>query len=290
MKELVIISGKGGTGKTSIVASFAALAKQKLMVDCDVDAADLHLVLTPTVEKREEFIGGKVAQLDGENCTGCGVCMEVCRFDAVEVKQGDVYTIDEISCEGCGVCALSCPVEAISMEDAVSGEWFISATRHGPMIHGKLGVGGENSGKMVALLREQAKQLAEREGLELIIVDGSPGIGCAVIASITGADQVLIVAEPTVTAIHDLRRVSELARNFKIPTALCINKWEINPDLSAQIEAECAETGIQFVGKIPYDPAVVGAQLEALTVVEFAQGALPDAIGEVWKKTRQAME
>ena len=222
MKEIVVISGKGGTGKTSIVASFAALANNAVLADCDVDAADLHLVLEPDVKETHDFSGGKLASVITEKCTGCGRCEEVCNFDAA-VFNGPpndmvekTYTIDSIACDGCSVCAHYCPVDAIEFKDAINGQWFISNTRFGPMVHARLGIAQENSGKLVSLIRKQSKQIAAEQNRDLIIVDGSPGIGCPVIASITGADLVLVVTEPSISGQHDLDRVIELTEHFKI--------------------------------------------------------------------------
>ncbi|GAH53639.1 unnamed protein product, partial [marine sediment metagenome] len=228
MKELVIVSGKGGTGKTSVVAAFAALAESKVLADCDVDAADLHLVLEPTILTREDFSGGSCARIEAENCTACGKCQEVCRFEAIScngpANEGveKTYSVDPIACEGCGVCSLVCPTEAVIFEPVVNGQWYISETRHGPMVHAKLGIAQENSGKLVSLVRNQAKKIAEEQALNLVIIDGSPGIGCPVIASITGADLVLVVTEPTLSGQHDLERVSQLTRHFGIKTLVSV--------------------------------------------------------------------
>ncbi len=295
MKEIVVISGKGGTGKTSVVASFAALAANKVLADCDVDAADLYLVLEPKIEFREEFSGGKQARILPEKCTNCGTCYDVCRFDAVKRlsdtgKTKDVdYKIDPISCEGCGVCARACPAEAIAFEPVVNGEWYISSTRHGPMVHAKLGIAEENSGKLVTLVRNQAKMLAEERGLSLIIVDGSPGIGCPVIASISGADLVLVVTEPTLSGLHDLGRVSELTRHFGIPTVVCINKWDLNPEITQQIEVNARSENVRVVGKIRYDKGVTKAQIMKTSVVEYTGGAVAEDIKALWKHVTYAL-
>jgi len=243
-KELVMISGKGGTGKTSIVASFAALAEKAVLADCDVDAADLHLVLDPKTVERKKFSGGSRATIQAELCTACGKCEEICRFDAVcfdgppNGAVDETCRIDPIACEGCGVCARFCPANAIGFGPVVNGEWFISQIRHGSMVHAKLGVAEENSGKLVSLVRTQAKKIAEDRNLDLVLIDGSPGIGCPVIASIAGADIALVVTEPTLSGLHDLRRVIDLTRHFGIGTLVCINKWDLNEDIAAQIEAQ----------------------------------------------------
>jgi len=287
MKELVVISGKGGTGKTSLVASFAALAEEKVLADCDVDAADLHLVLEPKTLHRENFCGGKTARILSDKCTACGRCQEVCRFDAVEENDeptaGHGFSINPVACEGCGVCVWNCPEEAIAFEDAINGEWFISETRCGPMVHARLGIAEENSGKLVSLVRNQAKQLAETRDLNLIIVDGSPGIGCPVIASITGANMVLVVTEPTLSGKHDLERVAELTRHFAIPTVVCINKWDLYPKIAHEIEQEAQGQDMKVVGMVRYDKAITKAQVVGSSVVEYTGGAVAEDIKSLWR-------
>jgi MinD superfamily P-loop ATPase len=283
MKELVVISGKGGTGKTSIVAAFAALAKNAVLADCDVDAADLHLVLEPDIKQTHDFSGGRRASILTEKCTGCGRCEEVCNFDAVNKNAADkTYTIDPVSCEGCKVCVEFCPANAIEFKDAVNGRWFISDTRFGPMVHAKLGIAEENSGKLVTLIRKQAKRIAAEQNKNLIIADGSPGIGCPVIASITGADLALIVTEPTLSGQHDLDRVVELTGHFRIPTAVCINKYDINPQITEAIEKSAGEKNVRVTGKIAYDVAVTKAQIAAKTIVEYSSDGLKDQIVSLW--------
>jgi MinD superfamily P-loop ATPase len=288
MKELVVISGKGGTGKTSIVASFAALAENKVLADCDVDAADLHLVLEPEIEYTEDFSGGKQAKIIKERCNSCGQCYDSCRFDAIK-RSADLdevvtinYRIDPISCEGCGVCARVCPQVAIEFKPAINGQWFRSRTRHGPMVHAKLGVAQENSGKLVTLVRNQAKKIAEEKNLELVIIDGSPGIGCPVIASITGADLVLVVTEPTQSGLHDLERVVELTRHFGIETMVCINKWDLNPDITLDIEAQAQEWQVKVAGRIRYNDAVTEAQIKKLSVVEYSTNGIAQDMRKLW--------
>ena len=289
MKEIVVISGKGGTGKTSIVASFAALAEGAVLADCDVDAADLHLLLQPDIKQSHDFSGGKVASVITEKCIGCGKCEEVCNFDAAIFNGpandvvGITYTIDSIACEGCGVCVQFCPVDAIEFKDAINGKWFVSDTRFGPMLHAKLGIAEENSGKLVSLIRKEAKRIAAEQSKDLIIVDGSPGIGCPVIASITGADLVLAVTEPTIAAQHDLDRVAELTEHFKIPTVVCINKYDINVKIAKAIEKEALERNLKVVGKIAYDIAVTKAQIAARSIVEYSNNGLKDQIVSLWE-------
>ncbi len=293
MKELVVISGKGGTGKTSIVASFAALAEKAVLADCDVDAADLHLVLEPTIQQREAFSGGSMAKVLEDRCTGCGRCMELCRYDAVRGKQLDerkVYTIDPISCEGCGVCAHFCPEKAIDFSPAQNGEWYISDTRHGPMVHARLGVAEENSGKLVTVVRRAAQELGDEKGYAWGLVDGSPGVGCPVIASITGASLVLIVTEPTLSGMHDLKRVAQLTKRFGIATLLCINKYDLNPALAEGIIAAAASMSISVVGKVRYDTAFTQSQIQGKTLVEFSDGAAAQDVRALWDNVYAVMQ
>ena len=289
MKEIVVISGKGGTGKTSIVAAFAALADNAALADCDVDAADLHLILKPTIKESRDFAGGKRASILSEKCIGCGKCKDVCHFDALkfngvanEIVQ-KTYTVDLISCEGCGVCTWFCPVDAIEFKYTVNGQWFISETRFGPMVHAKLGIAEENSGKLVSLIRKEAKEIALQQNKELIIVDGSPGIGCPVIASIGGADSVLIVTEPTLSAQHDFGRVVKLANHFKIPAAVCINKFDINHNIAKEIALQAEELNIPVAGRIAYDESVTKAQVIAESIVEYFSNTISEQIKSLWK-------
>ncbi len=296
MKELVLISGKGGTGKTSLVACFAALAENKVLADCDVDAADLHLVLDTRVGHTEPFQGGKKASIIEDLCTGCGECERVCRFDAVSMDAGGdknvpgTFQIDPIGCEGCGVCVQVCPAEAIEFKEVVNGEWFISETRHGPMVHARLGIAEGNSGKLVSLVRSQARGIALKKDLDLVLIDGPPGIGCPVIASITGTDLVVAVTEPTLSGLHDLERVRQLASHFGIATVACINKYDLNPEISSQIEQHCSETGVEIVGRIPYDNAVTRAQIQKTSVVEYSNGFISHEIRRMWERVEQLLE
>lgn len=287
MKELVVISGKGGTGKTSIVASLATLAQNKVMVDCDVDAADLHLILNPEIEKTTEFYSGKSAEIDPDICVKCGRCIEVCRFDAIS----DDFVIDGIKCEGCGTCFYQCPAHAVKFESVKSGEWFESNTRFGKLVHAKLGIAEENSGKLVSEIRNHARLVAYRNKNDLIIVDGSPGIGCPVIASISGAHLVVIVTEPTLSGWHDAERVFELTKHFNIPASLCINKYDLNPDISSQIEGYCKEKNIEIVGKIPYDKVFTNAMINEESIIEYQpEGEVASKIRNVWQKITEKLE
>ena len=284
MKEVVVLSGKGGTGKTSIAGCFAALASNKALADCDVDAADLHLLLQPIDKQNEEFWSGQVACIDETTCTLCGLCQEQCRFDAIHD-----FKISRVSCEGCGFCARICPVDAITMQDNMAGHWYISDTRYGPLVHARLGIAQENSGKLVAMVRQQARKIAEEEGFSTIITDGPPGIGCPVISSLSGADLALLVTEPTVSGVHDLGRVIEVCRHFKVPTVVCINKSDINEQKSSQIEEHCAGIGISVAGKIPFDTAVNRAVARGVPVVECDDGPAASEIRHLWKNVESLL-
>lgn len=293
MKELVVVSGKGGTGKTSIVAAFAALGGKKVFADCDVDAADLHLILNPEVKHSETFSGGHEAVIRQADCIACGACLAWCRYDAVQRHGGadkDTFTIDPFSCEGCGVCVEFCPVKAIDFPQRTSGEWFVSDTRHGPMVHARLGIAEENSGKLVALVRKHAANIATAGAFDLVLVDGPPGIGCPVIASIAGSSLVLAVTEPTLSGLHDLRRVVALTLHFHIPVTVCINKADINPEMAAEIRRYCAENSLEVVGELPYDQVVTQAQLAAVSVVEYSDSSVSVGISHMWAKLLSALE
>ena len=293
MREIVVISGKGGTGKTSLTASFAALANKCVLADCDVDAADLHLILQPKTMHKEDFTGGYEARILQDECIQCGNCHELCRFDGViqndspETQSGYPYEIDAISCEGCGVCAYFCPEQAIEMIQPVRGELYISNTRYGPMVHARLGIAADNSGKLVALVRNNARKVAKDKGLNLIIIDGSPGVGCPVISSLTGADLALIVTEPTVSGIHDLERIAELTRHFRIPTAVCINKWDLNSEMTENIINFANAENIKVLGKIRYDNMFTKAQIMGASVVEYSGGAVAGEIIQLWERLEE---
>ncbi len=285
MKELVVLSGKGGTGKTSIVGSLAVLAERKVLADCDVDAADLHLLLNPSVKEQTEFWSGQTAHIDRDRCIECGLCQDLCRFDAIKD-----YTVDPISCEGCGLCYQVCPVEAITMKESLSGQWFISETKYGPLVHARLGIAQENSGKLVAQVRQQAKQIAEEQNLEYIISDGPPGIGCPVISSLSGAKLALLVTEPTLSGIHDLERAFGICRHFGIPAVVCINKYDLNEDNSRQIESYCARQGISVTSKIPFDNVVTEALVHGVPVVEYSTDSVSQEIEKLWHDISRTLE
>lgn len=269
MKELVIISGKGGTGKTSLMAAFASLAEKKVLCDADVDAADLHLIMNPKVIRQTDFQSGNTAVIKNEHCTGCGLCRQLCRWNAIN----DDYVVNSIDCEGCGVCVYFCPEDAIDFPENTCGKWFVSDTRFGPMVHARLGIAEENSGKLVTLVRREAGKLAGKKHLDLILTDGPPGVGCPVIASIGGAAAVLIVAEPTVSGIHDMERVAQLAAHFKVPAMVCVNKFDLNLELTRDIEQYAAENNITFMGRIAFDPIFTSAMVQAKNIFEYSNGS-----------------
>jgi MinD superfamily P-loop ATPase len=279
IKQLAIVSGKGGTGKTTIVAAFASLAKNKVMVDCDVDAADLHLLLHPRVLKQEKYFGGRSPHVDLEKCTQCGLCTEVCRFNAI-----DNGILDPISCEGCGFCGHICPENAITMEEIFSGDWFISETSYGPFVHARLGIGEENSGKLVTIVRKKAVEIAKEKNLGLILIDGPPGIGCPVTASLTGVDLVLAITEPTLSGIHDLKRILKLSDHFKIPSMVCINKFDINLENTQQITSYCESNGSRLIGKIPYEPKIVEALVRRKTLIEYPCNGVQGIVHRMWEE------
>ena len=279
IKQLAIVSGKGGTGKTTIAAAFASLAKNKVMVDCDVDAADLYLLLRPKVLKQEKYFGGRSPRVDLDKCTQCGLCTEVCRFHAIQNG-----VVDYVSCEGCGFCSHICPEDAITMEEAFSGDWFVSDTPYGPFVHARLGIGEENSGKLVTVVRKKATEITKEKGLDLILIDGPPGIGCPVTASMTGVDLVLAVTEPTLSGIHDLERILKLAEHFKIPSAVCINKFDINLENTDRIAAYCEKNGSKIIGKIPYEPKVVEALVNRKTVMEYPCNEIQGIVHRMWEE------
>jgi MinD superfamily P-loop ATPase len=288
MKEIVVISGKGGTGKTSVTASFAYLGGQDVIVaDCDVDAADMHLLMQPDFRQSEDFYSGQLAVIDSERCTNCGACAEVCRFDAIPEVDGN-YTIDALNCEGCGYCPRVCPEEAIKMEDRNVGKWYVSTIKTGStMVHARLGIGAENSGKLVAKVKNEAKALAEKNGKKYIIVDGSPGVGCPVVSSLSGAHFVILVTEPTVSGLHDLKRVHELVKKFSIPAGCIINKADLNPQIAEQIVTYLNHEKIVHLSNLPYDETFTEAMVNGQTIIEFNKNHLSDILTESWEQIKQ---
>jgi MinD superfamily P-loop ATPase len=281
INELVIISGKGGTGKTSLMAAFASLAENKVLCDADVDAADLHLITSPEVLLRKDFQAGNTAVINKDLCTECGLCREMCRWDAI----GDAYEVNSIGCEGCGVCVHFCPETAIEFPEKTCGEWFVSDTRCGPMVHARLGIAEENSGKLVTLVRQEARKLAGDRNMGLILTDGPPGVGCPVIASMGGASAVLIVTEPTVSGKHDMERVAQLAAHFNIPALICVNKFDFNLELTQEMENYAGEKGIACLGRIPFDPVFTKAMIQAQTILEYNTGSKAgQAVKDIWRR------
>ena len=288
MKEIVVISGKGGTGKTSVTASLAVLAgSDTIVADCDVDAADMHLLMKPTIEKSENFFSGVIAKIDEDKCTNCGMCADICRFNAIPVIN-DQHIINTLNCEGCGYCEKVCPVEAISMNEQNVGDWYISKTRvENTLVHAKLGIGAENSGKLVAKVKNEAKRLAEENKKDFIIVDGSPGIGCPVVSSLSGAHFVVLVTEPSLSGLHDLKRVYELVKKFNLKAGCIINKYDINKDVTNDIIQFLNEESIEHIANLPYDENFTKAMTFGKTIVEFDQGELKDLIVSSWEKIKE---
>ncbi|MDB4303771.1 P-loop NTPase [Desulfosarcina sp.] len=283
MKQILVISGKGGTGKTVITSAFASLVENKVMVDCDVDAADLHILLQPEIKEWHVFKSGYAAMIDQDLCLQCGKCIDACRFDAIVRKNGAV-DIDPVSCEGCGFCSIVCPQKAIRLKENEAGEWYVSQTRFGEMVHAKLGIAEENSGKLVSQVRKKAQECAQKVNAEWIIIDGSPGIGCPVIASLSGVDLAVVVTEPTMSGLHDADRVIQVARHFKVPVVMVVNKYDLNDQVTTDIESFCSANEIPLIGKIPFDEVVVKAMLERKTIIEYTQTGISETIRKIWKR------
>lgn len=281
MKEIVVVSGKGGTGKTSITAAFAELAKNAVLADCDVDAADLHILLHPEIKQTTPFISGKIATIIQSACTGCNKCLQHCNFNAIK-ENDDGLIIDHALCEGCGLCVHLCPANAITFDQRNCGEWYLSSTKRGPMVHAKLGIAAENSGRLVTLVRSEAKKVAQDTGADLILVDGPPGIGCPVIASITGADCVVVVTEPTLSGIHDLKRILELTKHFKIDTFVVINRHDINHKNAIDIKQLCFASDAKYAGKISVTKEMNQAQMAGKNIIEFGKSKARKEIEDIW--------
>ncbi len=288
MKEIVIISGKGGTGKTSITASFAILGGKDIVVaDCDVDAADMHLLMQPDWEKSEDFYSGVIAEIDQEKCVKCGNCSDVCRFNAISIIDKK-YVVNKLNCEGCGYCFHVCPTDAIAMNEQNVGKWYISSTKaDNVMVHARLGIGAENSGKLVAKVKNEAKRIAEETDKQFIVVDGSPGIGCPVVSSLSGADFVVLVTEPTVSGLHDLKRVYELVKKFNIPSGCIINKADLNTTVARQIEKFLKEEKITYIADLPYDETFTKAMTSGQTIVEYDAANLKNIVVNSWEKIKE---
>jgi len=295
MNELVILSGKGGTGKTSVAAAFAARAREAVLVDCDVDASNLPLVLAPQRRRGGTFHGGLRARIKPGHCVACGKCEELCRFEAVffdgpgNGRVPRTFRVDPAACEGCGVCHDFCAEQAIELAPTEGGEWFVSDTRFGPLVHARLRPGEGNSGKLVTRVREEARAVALESGRKLILADGPPGIGCPVIASLTGATHVLVVTEPTPAGEHDLERILALIRHFGIPASVCVNKHDLNPAMTARLEQGAAARGVSVAGRIPYDTAVTTAQRQGRPVLELGHGPAARAMAELWEAVEASL-
>ncbi len=288
MKEVVIISGKGGTGKTSFTAGMAALFDNKVVADCDVDAANLNLVMNAAVVEVYDFVSGHSATINRDICIACGKCREVCRHHAINEN----YQVDIFSCEGCGACFYLCPVSAVKFDETLCGHYFVGKNDKGEQsVFAELLPGAENSGKLVTAVRKKAQELAKENGCEIILTDGPPGIGCTVIASLTGASFIVFVTEPTVSGVHDLKRVMDLSRHFKLPGAVVINKADLNPTFVEDINELCRERGFELLGQIPYEPLVSQAQRQAKTILEYAPDCQAShAIRQIYAKLNQRLE
>jgi len=288
MKEIVIISGKGGTGKTSITAAFAMLGREAVVVaDCDVDAADMHLLMQPDWSSSEDFYSGVIASIDQEKCLKCGKCQSICRFNAIPMINEE-YVVNKLDCEGCGYCARICPADAIKMIEQNVGKFYISNTKaDNKLVHARLKSGADNSGKLVAKVKKEAKLIAEKEHKEIIIVDGSPGIGCPVVSSLSGASYVVLVTEPSVSGLHDLERVYQLVKKFGIPAGCIINKADINQDVTDRIMIFLSDNSIDHLGNLPYDEDFTKAMTEGKTIVEDQESHLKNLITEMWKKIKE---
>jgi len=279
MNQIVVISGKGGTGKTMLVGAFAGLAKDKIIADCDVDAPDLHLILNPKIKEKHGFKGAKEAILDENKCIKCGKCEENCRFEAIQD-----FKINSFKCEGCGVCKIVCPVNAISLKEKIAGYWFMSDTDFGPFIHAQLNTGEENSGRLVSTVRQKARTLAENNKNDYVIIDGPPGIGCPVIASMADTDIALVVTEPTMSGLHDMKRMLDVTKYFNINAVVCINKYDINPEISEEIEKYCDKNNVEVAGKISFNLIVTKAMVNGKSIIEYPDEKASLEIKKIWEK------
>ena len=283
MKEITVISGKGGTGKTSLTGCFAALSASSVLTDCDVDAANLSLIMHPARMETHDFYASREAFIQEEKCNSCGLCRKLCRFKAI----WENFQVDPFACDGCGVCYHACPEDAITFKEVVSGQWFVSQTPYGPLVHARLGIAEENSGKLVTLVRNKASELARAENKEYIITDGPPGIGCPVIASLAGARIALVVTEPTLSGIHDMERVLAVCRHFRVPALVCINRFDLDEKNTASIEEYCRSNEVPLAGKVPLDRAVTEAMIEGVPVVEYSDGEVSKRIQETWEQLKR---
>jgi MinD superfamily P-loop ATPase len=278
MKKITVISGKGGTGKTVITASFASLAPGSIAVDCDVDAADLHLILEPRIREKHVFKSGSTACIEEEKCTCCGMCRELCRFHAI----GEDFTVDPVYCEGCGLCSRICPAEAVEMRENITGEWYLSDTFFGPLFHARLGIAQENSGKLVTTIKSAASEMGNGGAYDFMIVDGPPGIGCPVYASLTGSDRALVVAEPTLSGLHDMQRVLDVVDHFGIEAFVTVNKYDLHRENTEEILSICQKRGIQSAGLIPFSQEINESIVNRVPAVDYCSSEIADSIRAVW--------
>ncbi len=282
MREIVIISGKGGTGKTSLSGAFAQLATNKVLCDMDVDAPDLHILLAPEIRHREAFISGHEARIRPEDCTACGQCAALCRYGAIR-EENDVYTVDSLRCEGCKVCVALCPAQAIDFPEKHCGDWYVSTTRFGTMVHAQLFAGEENSGLLVTRLKKKAREIAEEQGMELVLCDGAPGIGCPVISSLAGTHLAVIITEPTLSGRHDLERVSQLCDHFRVKASVIINKCDLNEEQAQKIEDFCKAKGYELLAKLPHDSLFTEAMVQRKVVTEYPDAPVAQAVRRAWE-------
>lgn len=283
MREILVISGKGGTGKTSLTAAFAHLAADHVICDLDVDAPDLHILLAPEKRQSDEFYSGFEAAIEPDKCEACGTCVQMCQFDAIQSGE-PCPGIDPLKCEGCKVCVQFCPADAIAFTSKHCGTWYVSGTRFGPMVHAQLFPAEENSGRLVALLRKEAKAIAKQQDKRLILADGTPGIGCPVISALSGVHLAVVVTEPTMSGLHDMERITSLCDHFKIPVAVIINKYDLNHEMTGRIEETCRQKGLQLVARLPHDPDFIYAMVQGKTITEFSDGYTAQQIKAAWEK------
>jgi len=297
MKQLVVLSGKGGTGKTTVTAALAHLASQQasvVLADADVDAANLELLLAPETREAHDFRAGKLAVVDAERCQGCGRCREVCRFGGISIASGSTNgkghcQVDPAACEGCAACFYRCPEHAIRMVERFAGRWCLSETRFGPLVHARLFAGQENSGKLVTLVKLKAQEICLARGADYLLVDGPPGIGCPVIAACSRSDLALVVTEPTAAGAHDLERTLRLLDHFRVPALVCVNKWDVNPRRTERIERDCADRGVAVVGRISFDTVVTEAMVRGATATEVSDGSVSRELGLIWAGVKAAL-